>query len=161
MCSGESLQRGIGIDDRQLLLGGSDFTAQVVQFLFGLARGTRGVLVGRSGCRSLTRGREHSLLNGQLRLLFRQSRRQRVIVRQLIDQPVQARQLGNGRPLVRRVVSKMLVAVDDHAELRSPIADMVIGEDAMSEEPEDAIERVANHGAAQMPNVHRLGDVGR
>ena len=137
---GESLQRGIGINDRELLLG---------------------VFVGGSGRRCLFRRGEHSFLNRQRRPLLREFGRQRVIVRQLVDQSVQASQFDNGRTLVSGIVSKMFVAVDDHPELRPPIADVVVRQDAMPEEPKDAIERVADDRAAEMSDVHRLSDVWR
>ena len=54
----------------------------------------------------------------------------------------------------------MLVAVDDHAELGSPVADVVVADDVVAEGAEDAAEGVADDGAAEVADVHRLGDVG-
>ena len=53
----------------------------------------------------------------------------------------------------------MLPAVDHHAELRAPIADVIIADDFVAEEGGNAGERVAEHGAANVADVHRLGDI--
>ncbi len=54
----------------------------------------------------------------------------------------------------------MLVAVDDHAELRAPVAEVVVADRPMAKEAERAAEGVADHGRADMADVHRLGHVG-
>ena len=51
--------------------------------------------------------------------------------------------------------------LDQHAERRSPVADVVLADDPVPDEREHAYQRVADHGAAQVPDVHLLGDVGR
>ena len=53
----------------------------------------------------------------------------------------------------------MLPAIDDLAELRAPVAEMVVGNHLVSEEAGHAGEALADQGAPQMPDVHRLGDV--
>jgi len=40
-------------------------------------------------------------------------------------------------------------------------ADVVVGDDIVADEPRDAGEGVADEGAANVADVHRLGDVGR
>ena len=53
----------------------------------------------------------------------------------------------------------MFVSIDDHPELRAPIADVVIADGLMSEELERAIDAVADDGRTNMADVHRLGDI--
>ena len=48
--------------------------------------------------------------------------------------------------LKRRIVGKVLVAIDDHAELRAPIAQVIVADHSMAEKPEDAIQGVADYG---------------
>ena len=50
--------------------------------------------------------------------------------------------------------------VEEHAELRAPIADVVVAHDRVAEEGGDAGEGVAEDGGADVADVHRLGDVG-
>ena len=48
---------------------------------------------------------------------------------------------------------------DQHAELRAPVADVVLADDLVALELDHAAERVADDGAAQVSDVHLLGDV--
>ncbi len=84
-----------------------------------------------------------------------------VVVDQRVDQPVQPAQLVDRRLRERRLVDEVLVAVDDHPELRAPVADVVVADHAVAEELQHAVEGVADHGRADVADVHRLGDVGR
>ena len=59
------------------------------------------------------------------------------------------------------MVKDGLPAVQDHAKLRAPVADVVVGDDLVPHEAGDAGERVADEGAADVADVHRLGDVWR
>jgi hypothetical protein len=54
----------------------------------------------------------------------------------------------------------VLVAVDDHAELRAPVADVVVADHAVAEETQRAAEGVADHRRTDVAHVHRLGHVG-
>ena len=47
------------------------------------------------------------------------------------------------------------------AELRAPVADVIVGDDAVAEQPQRARERVAEDRGANVADVHRLGDVRR
>ena len=58
-------------------------------------------------------------------------------------------------------VAKVLVAVQQHAELRAPVAEVVVGDEVMAEESQQLRQRVADDRAAQMADVQRLGDVRR
>ena len=46
-------------------------------------------------------------------------------------------------------------------ELRAPVADVVVADDAMAEQAQRALERIADAGGADVADVHRLGDVRR
>jgi hypothetical protein len=58
-------------------------------------------------------------------------------------------------------VAEIFVAVEQHAELRAPVAKMVIGDDLVAEKPQQLGERVADDCAAQMADVQRLGHIRR
>ena len=51
--------------------------------------------------------------------------------------------------------------LDQHAERRAPVADVVLADDAVAEEVEHAHQRVADDRGAQVADVHLLGDVRR
>jgi hypothetical protein len=55
----------------------------------------------------------------------------------------------------------MLPAIDDHPELGPPVADVVVANRPMADELQHLIEGVADHRRADMPHMHRLGDVRR
>src|SRR5262249_28386449 len=48
---------------------------------------------------------------------------------------------------------------DEHAELGSPIADVVLSNNAVPDEFHNPAERVANDRASEVPNVHLLGNI--
>ena len=58
-------------------------------------------------------------------------------------------------------IEKILPSVNDHAELRSPIADVIVANDFVAKKGSDARERIAEHRAANVTDVHRLRDVRR
>ena len=51
--------------------------------------------------------------------------------------------------------------LDEHAERRAPVADVVLAPHVVAEEPEHAGQRVPDERAAQVADVHLLGHVGR
>ncbi len=51
--------------------------------------------------------------------------------------------------------------LDEHAERRAPVAQVVLPDDAVAEVLEHADQRVADDGGAEVPDVHLLGGVGR
>ncbi len=51
--------------------------------------------------------------------------------------------------------------LDEHAERRAPVPDVVLAQDAVAEKAEDPGQRVADDGGAQVADVHLLGHVGR
>jgi hypothetical protein len=74
---------------------------------------------------------------------------------------VNADEFLDGIFVERCMIEDRLPAVQDHAELRAPVADVVVGDDLVADEAGDARERVADEGAADVADVHRLGDVRR
>ena len=51
--------------------------------------------------------------------------------------------------------------LDQHAERRAPVADVVLAHDLVPCEHQEPDDRVADHGRAQMPDLELLGDVRR
>ena len=51
--------------------------------------------------------------------------------------------------------------LDEHAERRPPVADVVLAPHVVAEEAEHAGQRVADERGAQVADVHLLGHVGR
>ena len=78
-----------------------------------------------------------------------------------VDLAVEARHFGDRVALERGAIEEMFPTVEDLAELRAPVAEMVVGHDFVSEKACDAGQRVAEDGATDMADMHRLGDVGR
>ena len=52
------------------------------------------------------------------------------------------------------------VALNQQAELRPPVAQMVVGDHAVTESTVETVERIADHGRADMTDMHRLSHVG-
>ena len=74
---------------------------------------------------------------------------------------VDADQLGDRIGFERGGIEQGFPAVEDHAELGAPVADVVVADDLVAEEPRDAAERVADDRRADVADVHRLGHVRR
>src|SRR5205085_2799932 len=83
----------------------------------------------------------------------------------IIDKPmhefVEPSQLCDGIGLISSPIDEMLVAVNDHPELRAPITNVIVADHTVANEPQRAAESVADHRRANVPHVHRLGDVRR
>ena len=75
--------------------------------------------------------------------------------------PVDALHLGQRVARVRGRVARLAGADDQQAELRSPIAQVVVGHDRMAEKTQHARQRVAQNGGPDVADVHGFGDVGR
>ena len=73
---------------------------------------------------------------------------------------IQADQLLDRGAVERLGVAPMFPAVNDLAKLRAPVAEMVIGDDAVAQEAGDTGEGIAEDGAADVADVHRLCHVG-
>ena len=91
----------------------------------------------------------------------RQFRHEFVVADQRMHQTVQPRKLRHrvGGVLLR--AAKVFVTVNDHAELRAPIAEMVVADDMVAAKSQQSAQRVADHRGTDMADMHRLGDVGR
>src|SRR6266566_22794 len=74
---------------------------------------------------------------------------------------ISANQLGNGIAFQRFQIEQIFPTPDDHAELRPPIADVIVANNVVAEEFRDAREGVAQESAADVTDMHRLGHVGR
>ena len=62
----------------------------------------------------------------------------------------------------RKIVALLLgeafaVSLYENAELRTPVAEMVVGDHAIAERTVDAVDGVSDHRGADMPDVHLLG----
>src|SRR5436190_18703558 len=68
-------------------------------------------------------------------------------------------QLADGVLGKRGLVKEMLKAVEKNAELRSPVAEVIVADDLVSEKTQQARQGVADNRAAQVADVHRLGDI--
>ncbi len=55
----------------------------------------------------------------------------------------------------------MLPAINHHPELRAPVADVIVANDFVPKKFRDPSERVAQNDAADMADMHRLGDIRR
>ena len=73
---------------------------------------------------------------------------------------VDALELGDGVLRDRLPVGELAVALDDDAELRAPVADVVVADHFVAERAEDLDHGAADHRRADVADVHRLGDVG-
>ncbi len=85
----------------------------------------------------------------------------REVIDQLPHEAIEPGQFVHGLTLVVIRLKEMLVAVDDHAELCAPVADVIVADDLMAEEAERAAKGIADHGRADMADMHRLGHIGR
>ena len=70
-------------------------------------------------------------------------------------------EVGDGEVLALLVGEKLAVALDEYAELRAPVAEVVVGYHVVAERAEDAVYRAANDGRADVADVHLLRRIGR
>jgi hypothetical protein len=75
------------------------------------------------------------------------------------DFAVEADEFGDGILFQSLAVEEVLPAVNDFSELRAPVTDVVVGCNFVAEETGDAHEAVAEDRAADMADMHRLGDI--
>ena len=78
-----------------------------------------------------------------------------------VDGFVEAEEFGDGVGVECGGVEQGFPAVEDHAELGAPVADVVVGDDFVADEAGDAGEGVADEGGADVADVRGFGDVGR
>ena len=79
----------------------------------------------------------------------------------VLGQAIEPGELGHGIGGECSLVPVILPAPEDHAELRSPIAQVIVTDHMMAQGGEDPGQAVADHGRADVPDVHGLGDVRR
>ena len=83
-----------------------------------------------------------------------------VLLRPLVALDVHPLQLLDRRGLQRFGFEEMPVPHDQDAELRAPVAEMVVRDHPVSKESVHPVERIADDRRADMPDVHGLGHVG-
>ena len=76
-----------------------------------------------------------------------------------IDLAVEADEFGDRGLLKSLLAEEVLPAVDDFSELGTPVTDVIIGDDLMAEMTGDARKGITKDGAADMADMHRLGDI--
>ena len=74
---------------------------------------------------------------------------------------VEGVRVGDEETGLVRALADVEQVLDEHAERRAPVTDVVLPDDVVPEVLEGASDRVADDGRAQVPDVHLLGDVGR
>src|SRR5262249_25097489 len=65
------------------------------------------------------------------------------------------------RFLIRSLLREILPSPDNQSELRSPVANVIIGNHFVPEKFSDARQRVAEHSAADVTDMHRLRHIRR
>ncbi len=78
----------------------------------------------------------------------------------LLDFAINRLEMAEGIFLQLRGIAVTLVTEEDHAETGAPVADMIVGNNVVAEKTIEAREGIAEDGAAQMADVHLLGDIG-
>ena len=58
-------------------------------------------------------------------------------------------------------IQQIFPPINDHAKLRAPVADVIVTDHFVPKKLRDAGERIAEHDAADVTDVHRFGHVGR
>ena len=84
----------------------------------------------------------------------------RIDCRSLVGLFVNADQLGNRIARKGLSIQQIFPAVNHHPELRPPIADVIVADDFVTEKLRNPREGIAEHSAADVPDVHRLRHVG-
>ncbi len=137
---GQRRDNRIAFDLGQAGLARRQRCSHFLQVGFGAAQRFGGVFVGRLVASGRGRGLAcyFDLLLFQLFAQLRQRRLAFVVIDQAIDQPVEPAELFDGVGGIVGGIQEMLVAVDDHAELGAPVADVVVADHAVAEEAERA-----------------------
>ena len=78
-----------------------------------------------------------------------------------IDIPIDTEKLGDRIVGERLMTEDRFPSMENHAELGAPVADMVIGDDMISEKAGDAGEGISDDSRAYVADVHRFGNIGR
>ena len=128
------------------------------QFLESLRRFlVRRLVAGvRLDCRA-----ERGLLLRKFFLKRRKPRNRFVIVHDATNNSVDPTEFLHRLISIGLHIDEMPIAVDDHAELRAPIAEMIVRDYFVPDETENSGKSVANDRRANMADVHRLGDIRR
>ena len=84
----------------------------------------------------------------------------RIAGRSFVSLFVDTDNLADRIPLECWSIEQILPTPDHHAELRSPIADVIVADDFVTEKLRNARKSVAQNGAANVTDVHRFGHIG-
>ena len=134
----------------------------------GAVGGVAGLELDQLGARLLEDGGDRLVVAGGGLLCFvgdgggRRSCSHLVELALLLDAEllVDALQLGDRVTAVGLLVDPAAPGDDQLAELRAPVAEVVVGDHLPAERAQGAVERRADDGRADVADVHRLGDVG-
>ena len=63
--------------------------------------------------------------------------------------------------IVSRVITKVFVAIDDHAELGAPVTQVIVADDLVTQELKCAAKSISDHRGTDVPHVHGFGYIGR
>jgi hypothetical protein len=161
LCEGR--HHGIVVDRSNLGLGGGLRIASFRQLAFGfLHRGGVffiGAFFGGNGLSGESLEGGGSL--GDRLLQTRSLGSLIVIIDQIVDQAVESREFRDRLFGVRGFVDEVFVAVDHHAELSAPVAQMIIADHGVAAKSQESAEGVADDGRANVAHMHGLGDIGR
>jgi hypothetical protein len=76
-----------------------------------------------------------------------------------VHQFVKPLHLADGVALQRRFIKMLFPADDELAELRAPVADVVIGDDVVPRKAQQTRHSIADDGRTNVADVHRLSDI--
>ncbi len=94
-------------------------------------------------------------------LRARQLLQLRILLRLLMEAHIELGHLLDRVAGHQFLIAPILVSVDHLAELRPPVADVIVSDHPVAQTRVDIIKRLPDDGRAEMPHVHRLGDVDR
>jgi len=83
-----------------------------------------------------------------------------LLFRAVVALHVDAFKCFDGQGIAFGVGQEGAVALDQQAELRPPVAQMVVGDHTVAEGAVDAVKGIADHSRADVADVHRLGHIG-
>ncbi len=79
----------------------------------------------------------------------------RLVAREAVD----ALELDDGVPLQGRFVAPLAHPHDEQAELRAPVAEVIVADHVVADRAQEPTDRVADDRRAEVSDVHLLGDV--
>ncbi len=83
-----------------------------------------------------------------------------VVLRPAVTLDIRLLQIGDGEVFPLRVGQEVAVSLDQDAELRTPVTQMIVRDHAVSEGAVDPVQRVSDDGRTDVSDVHLLRRVG-